>query len=101
MATEVGAVLDFLTRVDSCKFMHDRGDYKSGWEIDREWEEKQRKKKEQLAAGVAVQDDEDEDDEKYVIHSDDEEQFACTLCRQPFTNAVETLYVEKCLCTQM
>ena len=20
---------------DSCKFIHDRGDYKSGWEIDR------------------------------------------------------------------
>lgn len=23
---------------DSCKFIHDRGDYKSGWELEQEWE---------------------------------------------------------------
>lgn len=23
---------------DSCKFVHDRGDYKSGWELEEEWE---------------------------------------------------------------
>lgn len=28
-----------------------------------------------------------------MIHSDDEEQFACTICRGPFHNAVETMYV--------
>lgn len=22
---------------DSCKFMHDRGDYKAGWELERDW----------------------------------------------------------------
>lgn len=38
-------------------------------------------------------DEEDEDDDKYVIKSDDEEQFACTICRGPFRNAVETTYV--------
>jgi hypothetical protein len=26
---------------DSCKFMHDRGDYKTGWQLDKEWEEQQ------------------------------------------------------------
>lgn len=26
---------------DSCKFLHDRGDYKSGWQLDREFEENQ------------------------------------------------------------
>lgn len=36
--------------------------------------------------------DEDEDDDQYVIKSDDEEQFACTICRGPFRNAVETKY---------
>ena len=25
--------------VDSCKFLHDRSDYKSGWQLDREFEE--------------------------------------------------------------
>ena len=27
---------------DSCKFMHDRSDYKSGWQLEREWAEKVR-----------------------------------------------------------
>ncbi|KDO20027.1 hypothetical protein SPRG_14175 [Saprolegnia parasitica CBS 223.65] len=76
---------------DSCKFMHDRGDYKSGWQIDKEWDEKERKKKQALAAGLEYNSD-GSDDDKYVIKSDDDEgQFACTICRQPFTKAVETL----------
>jgi RING finger protein 113A len=29
---------------DSCKFLHDRSDYKSGWELDKEWEDEQNKK---------------------------------------------------------
>jgi len=27
---------------DSCKFMHDRSDYKSGWQLEREWQAKVR-----------------------------------------------------------
>ncbi len=23
---------------DSCLYIHDRGDYKSGWELEKEWE---------------------------------------------------------------
>ncbi|XP_024992496.1 zinc finger CCCH domain-containing protein 1-like [Cynara cardunculus var. scolymus] len=30
---------------DSCKFLHDRGDYKSGWELEKEWNESERKRK--------------------------------------------------------
>uniref|UniRef100_A0A915LDY8 C3H1-type domain-containing protein n=1 Tax=Meloidogyne javanica TaxID=6303 RepID=A0A915LDY8_MELJA len=29
----------YCTFGDSCKFMHDRTDYKHGWEIERDWEE--------------------------------------------------------------
>ena len=29
---------------DSCKFLHDRGDYKSGWQLDREWNERGKNK---------------------------------------------------------
>ncbi|OQR93101.1 hypothetical protein THRCLA_08555 [Thraustotheca clavata] len=76
---------------DSCKFMHDRGDYKSGWQIEKEWEEQERKRKQALAEGREFNSD-GSDDEKYVIKSDEEDgQFACTICRQPFTRAVETL----------
>jgi RING finger protein 113A len=57
---------------DSCKFLHDRGDYKSGWEVERDWEKAQREKRDRalerraarLAAGGAVDDDEEEDEEE-------------------------------------
>lgn len=45
---------------DSCKFMHDRSDYKSGAQIEREWEEAQQKKKrklQELEQFAAEQDD--------------------------------------------
>ena len=28
-----------LSCVDTCKFLHDRSDYKSGWQLDMEWNE--------------------------------------------------------------
>ncbi|ETV70841.1 hypothetical protein H257_13622 [Aphanomyces astaci] len=88
---------------DNCKFMHDRGDYKSGWQIDKEWDEKERKKKQALQGREpkdGLGEDGDSDDDKYLIKSEDDEQFACTICRNPFTNAVETIcghfFCEKC-----
>ncbi len=36
---------------DSCKFMHDRGDYKNSIELDREWEAEQAAKRAKIAAG--------------------------------------------------
>ena len=29
--------------IDSCKFLHDRSDYKSGWQLEREWDANQGK----------------------------------------------------------
>jgi RING finger protein 113A len=29
-------------RLDTCIFLHDRSDYKPGWMLEKEWEEKQR-----------------------------------------------------------
>ena len=78
---------------DTCKFLHDRGDYKRGWEIDAEWEEKMKAAKEAGAGG---------DEGEYFIGSDDDEElpFACHICRKPFTNPVETrckhFFCEKC-----
>ena len=33
----------FYFILDSCKFLHDRSDYKSGWQLEREWEANQGK----------------------------------------------------------
>ncbi|KAF6036975.1 RNF113A [Bugula neritina] len=60
---------------DSCKFMHDRGDYKHGWQLERE-----------EANGV-----EEEDMSKYEISSDEEDiPFKCSICRDTFKDPVIT-----------
>ncbi|EIW71812.1 hypothetical protein TREMEDRAFT_43066 [Tremella mesenterica DSM 1558] len=55
---------------DSCKFMHDRGDYLAGWQLDKL----------------------DPSDAKEVEQVDEGEDvpFACLICRKPFTEPVIT-----------
>ena len=67
---------------DACKFMHDRGDYKAGWEIERDWQAQQEKKKMEEAIR------EIEGDKKEEV--DDGLPFACAICRGPFNCPVET-----------
>ncbi|EGD81974.1 RING finger domain-containing protein containing protein [Salpingoeca rosetta] len=75
---------------DTCKFLHDRSDYKHGWQIDREIERGEYGK-------VDVRQYEIESD------SDDEDElpFACFICRERFTHPVVTkckhYFCEKCL----
>uniref|UniRef100_A0A0R3RK93 RING finger protein 113A n=1 Tax=Elaeophora elaphi TaxID=1147741 RepID=A0A0R3RK93_9BILA len=81
----------FCTFGDSCKFLHDRTDYKHGWEIERDYN-----------AGRMKEEDED----KYRISSEDEEEeeselpFKCFICRQSFVNPIVTkckhYFCEKC-----
>ena len=54
---------------DSCKFLHDRGDYLAGWQLDK-----------LDGAAVAVQVEEEEE----------EVPFACLICRKEFTEPVVT-----------
>lgn len=37
---------------DSCKFMHDRGNYKSGIQMEKEWDEKQAERKRLISMGI-------------------------------------------------
>ncbi|XP_038058249.1 E3 ubiquitin-protein ligase RNF113A-like isoform X2 [Patiria miniata] len=73
---------------DSCKFMHDRSDYKFGWQLEREWDEGKFSK--------------EEDFSKYEIDSDEDDglPFKCFICRQSFDKPVVTkckhYYCEKC-----
>ncbi|RZF42065.1 hypothetical protein LSTR_LSTR006658 [Laodelphax striatellus] len=73
---------------DSCKFLHDRSDYKSGWQLERE-----------MAEGTY--DGENSDDGKYEIDSDESKlPFKCFICRGSFVNPVVTkcehYFCEKC-----
>ena len=78
---------------DNCIYMHDRGDYKSGWQIERDWNEAQKSKRkfgEQEDFTVKPDGEEIEDDLP----------FACSICRGDFIDPVVTrcghYYCEKC-----
>ncbi|XP_068120356.1 E3 ubiquitin-protein ligase RNF113A [Hyperolius riggenbachi] len=61
---------------DSCKFLHDRSDYKHGWQLERELEEGR------YGAN---------DEENYEVSSDDEDlPFKCFICRESFKNPIIT-----------
>ncbi|XP_033729271.1 E3 ubiquitin-protein ligase RNF113A-like [Pecten maximus] len=75
---------------DSCKFFHDRGDYKHGWQLEREMEEGRYGKN---------------DEGNYEISSDEEElPFKCFICREFFTDPIITkckhYFCEKCALSQ-
>lgn len=55
---------------DSCKFMHDRGDYLAGWQLDNL--------------------DPNDDDVKEVVEEEEQLPFACLICRKEFTEPVVT-----------
>lgn len=65
---------------DNCKFLHDRGDYKAGWQIDRDWEIEQQKKNESLQ----IVEDSDSDDDM------DNVPFVCLICREDYEDPVVT-----------
>ncbi|PRQ42773.1 putative transcription factor C3H family [Rosa chinensis] len=48
-ASDNGKVILEFKYGDSCKFVHDRGDYKSGWQMEREWDETEKVRKRNLA----------------------------------------------------
>ena len=65
---------------DSCKFMHDRGDYKHGWQLEIEERNNTYGKS-------------DDDPGKYEIadsDDDDDLPFKCYLCRKSFKNPIVT-----------
>ena len=103
--------------------MHDRSDYKHGWQIEQQWEKEHGivnqttnyfniKKKRRHRDGEEEEeesDGNDDDPNKYVIkgvHSDEDDglPFKCLICRESFINPVVTkckhYFCEKCLIKQ-
>lgn len=73
---------------DSCKFLHDRSDYKFGWQLEMESNQQC--------------DSDDDDPSKYEIKDDDDNflPFKCLICRGSYVNPVMTkckhYFCEKC-----
>eukprot|EP00775_Hariotina_reticulata_P012479 gene12479-12613_t len=82
----------FCSYGDSCKFMHDRGDYKSGWELEAEWEAEQKRRQEALTKGWGEEDEEHQEEEA----PEDDLPFACYICRQPWHECKSDPVVAKC-----
>jgi len=79
----------------SCKFLHDRTDYKAGWQLEKDWEAQQERRARQ-AKGEEVTDSESD----YEITDDEELPFACHICREPFEDPIKTncghFFCKKC-----
>ncbi|XP_038604439.1 E3 ubiquitin-protein ligase RNF113A [Tachyglossus aculeatus] len=70
---------------DSCKFLHDRSDYKHGWQIERELDEGRYGLDDDRDYRVPSDDDDDDGDD-----GDDRLPFKCFICRRPFRDPVVT-----------
>ncbi|KAJ2753340.1 RNA-splicing factor [Coemansia sp. BCRC 34490] len=87
---------------DSCVFMHDRGNYKTGWQLEKEFEEAQQGAQRDREGLWKVESVSDSDDEggtsassarrraKSKAQGSGELPFACFICRKPFTKPVVT-----------
>lgn len=86
---------------DGCVFMHDRGDYKTGWELEEEWKREQKQKQRLIKEGKYNPDN--SDDEGYEISEGDEIPSTCQICGNEYDNPVETkckhYFCERCAIT--
>ena len=82
---------------DTCIYMHDRGDTLSGWQLERQWEDKKKKEQKKTEKDVQIfmnqmmdkiNDDKNTPEEK--IRIDDGIPFACHICRSAFHDPVIT-----------
>jgi RING finger protein 113A len=68
------------------QFMHDRGDYKAGWQLENDWVASQKEKQKAAIGGGATA-----GEDNYEIHDDaDQLPWACSICRNDFVNPVVT-----------
>jgi RING finger protein 113A len=67
---------------DNCIFLHDRGDYKLGWQIERDWKAKQDRKNARLAAKLAAGGALDEGDDAESSSEGEDAQFQSSMDRK-------------------
>lgn len=79
---------------DSCKFLHDRGDYKSGWELDLEWEKKQQCR--MVAEEKSINPEQTELNNN--VAKKPQEPTECGLCQRPFNPPIMETKCGHCFC---
>eukprot|EP00984_Skeletonema_dohrnii_P014207 scaffold5949_cov120-Skeletonema_dohrnii-CCMP3373.AAC.1 len=115
---------------DTCIYLHDRGDTKSGWQMEQEYEERKRGEEERKgremerfmnsmmcgevgSGGGGVKKKKSGDDDDYFGNNKEDDAksandgipYACHICRGPFQNPVVTTcghyYCESCMQTRI
>ena len=80
---------------DSCIYLHDRSDYKSGWQIEKEYNDSRSLLVREGVGGATKKTSTEQGDAK-----EDTLPFACYICREAFTRPVVTrcghYFCEKC-----
>ncbi|MES1907614.1 MAG: hypothetical protein MHM6MM_000698 [Cercozoa sp. M6MM] len=80
---------------DACQFIHDRQDYKSGYELDREWRQKEKKREEAILRGLdsSHPDHPDYDPAKAAAAEAQTVKFPteCSLCKGDFNQPIVTV----------
>lgn len=83
---------------DGCVFMHDRGDYKSGWEIEEEWKQQQKKKEKLTREGKYNEDN--SDDSYNEFENESNIPMKCQKCENDFVSPISTIcehyFCERC-----
>lgn len=85
---------------DACKFLHDRGDYKQGWQLDKDWEEKEKARKAAEARLARLGEDGVESEEEF---EEDDLPEKCGICNTlwvdakfPIMTACKHYFCERC-----
>jgi ribosomal protein L34E len=93
---------------DSCVFLHDRSDYKIGWELERDWIKMQQQKQKKKEHSNEEEESND-DDYEHSSHDDNEEHqhelsSKCGICGnelvEPIVTLCEHYFCEKCAIDQ-
>jgi len=83
---------------DSCIYIHDRGDYKSGWELEKEWEAEQAQKSKRFSVTTGGHHDHGDEEEE---EEEEGPPRKCQICEEAFKSPVTTsckhYFCEKCI----
>ncbi|RYG50747.1 hypothetical protein EON67_04700 [archaeon] len=95
----------YCNRGDTCIFLHDRSDYKSGWQLEKEWEASKAAEAAALAAKLrAGVSGAAEGSETREGNAPDGLPFACAICRKDFVRPIVTrcghYFCESCAVTR-
>lgn len=90
---------------DTCKFLHDRGDFKQGWQLDRDWESAaQSRRMAIVSSDQQTGESEARDRQEASALIEQKIPFRCIICRGDYKSPVETrcghFFCEACAITR-